>query len=39
MMTDNNIVIGMLAAYARFPKEEHSGLFGFWYFNEIGLPS
>ena len=38
-MTDNDIVIGMLAAYACFSKDEHSELFGFWYFKEMGLPS
>jgi len=38
-MTDRDVPIGMLAAYARFSRHEQSELFGFWYFQEMGLPS
>ena len=38
-MTDRDVPIGMLAAYARFSRDEQSEIFGFWYFQEMGLPS
>jgi hypothetical protein len=39
MLSDCDMPIGMLAAYVRFSKYEQSELFGFWYFQEMGLPS
>lgn len=39
MRTASDVPIGMLAAYACFSKDEQSELFGFWYFQEMGLPS
>lgn len=39
MLSDCDVPIGMLAAYACFSKDEKSELFGFWYFQEMGLPS